>query len=117
MAKILEYRRFLLAECALANSGLDEEQQRHFDRLLASEPYREARVMTTSYLETYFERGIQQGLQQGQRQALQIQLEEKWGPLSPALRQQLEGLPSERIQELLRRVLSASSLQELGLEA
>jgi hypothetical protein len=45
-----------------------------------------------------------------------MQPEEKWGPLSPGVRQQLEALPTERIQESLRRVLTAASLRELGLE-
>ncbi len=103
-----EYRRFLLRECVEAYLELDEEQQREYERLLNTEPYREVVTMAMTTWE--------KGLAQGMRQAVRVQLEEKFGALSPSVLQHLDAWPAERLEELLRAVLKASSLQELGLE-
>ena len=73
--------------------------------------------MATTLMGTYYERGLQEGLLQGQRQALQTLLQARFGPLSPTARRWLESLPAEQLNELLLAVLTAQSLQELGLEA
>jgi hypothetical protein len=87
---------------------LQRAQLQDFENLLDTEPYQGVRQMAT----TYFERGVEKG----QRQILQIQLEERFGPLSPAVLERLESWPAERLPELVRAVLQARSLQELGLE-
>jgi hypothetical protein len=111
-----DYRRFLLAECVQAYAGLDETQRQQFGRLLATEPYRGAQTMMT----TAFEKGIQQGIQQGARQELclvvQTLLEKKFGPLSPVVRERVEGWTHEKLREALPALLDASSLRDLGLE-
>jgi hypothetical protein len=43
-------------------------------------------------------------------------LEEKFGPLSAAVREKLEQTPDDRLMLLAKAVLRAQSLQELGLE-
>jgi hypothetical protein len=107
-----DYRKFLLAECVEAYLGLDEQQQREFERLLESPPYREIVPMMT----TTFEKGVAKGMEKGQRLLLRQQLEQRFGPLSPAVVQRLEAWPPDRLSELASGVLKAGSLRELGLD-
>jgi hypothetical protein len=107
-----DYRKFLLTEVVEAYLGLDEEQEREFEKILREPRYQEALPMMT----TTFEKGIQKGLEQGQRQVLRMQLEQKFGPLSPAALRRLEEWPSERMPELITGILSSRTLSELGLD-
>jgi hypothetical protein len=61
---------------------------------------------------TSFEKGVRQG----QRTMLQKELEVRFGPLSPDARQRLDGLSFEQLEALALDLLTAQSLQELGLE-
>ncbi len=54
-------------------------------------------------------------LQRQFREMLQVQLETRFGPLSPQLQQRLESLPVERLRELLLAFAKGQSLQEMGL--
>jgi hypothetical protein len=110
-APLTDQQRYMLAECVQAYLPLDEAQQREFERLLASEPYKGVLAMRT----TWFEQGEAKGLVRGQRKTLALQLEQQFGPLSPQVRERLESLPAERLDELACSVLRAKSLQELGL--
>jgi Domain of unknown function (DUF4351) len=65
---------------------------------------------------TTFEKGVQAGLQQGQRTMLRKLLEARFGPLSPGAQERLDSLDTERLEELALELLTAQSLQELGLE-
>ena len=60
--------------------------------------------------------GRQEGLVQGQRQFFLMQLEERFGPLSPRVHEAVQALVAERLPELGRALLRAQSLRELGLE-
>jgi hypothetical protein len=102
----------MLAECVQAYLPLDEAQQREFERLLASEAYRGVQAMRA----TWFEEGEAKGVVRGQRKTLALQLEKRFGPLNAQVRERLESLPAERLDELTCAVLQAKSLQELGLE-
>ncbi len=104
-----EYRKFLLSECVQAYLPLDEPRERQeFEQLLKASEYREVQVMATTWYE--------QGRQKGQLEVLVIQLEERFGPLSAAVRERLENLPQDRLRELIRKIVTAKSLRELGLE-
>jgi hypothetical protein len=111
-----DYRRYLLWECIEAYTTLDEAQRRQFEDLLQTERYQEVRAMNV----TTFEKGHQQGLREGRdaerHDLLRIQLEARFGPLSPQAGQRLESLPADRLHELVVDVLKAQSLRELGLE-
>jgi hypothetical protein len=109
-----DYQRFLLGECVQAYLPLDAERQREFERLLATEPYQGVQAMAT----TWYEQGLEQGLEQGQRQLrelLRTQLEQRFGPLSTHAQERLASWPGDRLVELGRSLLTAQSLQELGL--
>ena len=55
--------------------------------------------------------------QQGQRELLRAQLETRFGPLSAVAQARLANWPAERLTELGRALLSAASLEQLGLDA
>lgn len=59
---------------------------------------------------------FEKGSEHGHRMMLQLQLEARFGPLSPEVRERLERLDSERLMALAIALLTAQSLQELGLE-
>jgi hypothetical protein len=103
-----DWRRFLLAECVEAYTDLDEAQRQRVQALLATEQYQDVRpIMITTY-----ERGIIQG---ERRMALKL-LEGKLGPLQPQVRQRIESLPSEELEQLLLNLMKGQSLKGLGLE-
>jgi hypothetical protein len=66
-------------------------------------------------IEQGIEKGIEQGIEKGRRDSLRELLEERFGPLAPAVLARLEQLPGERLQPLFRAAAKAQSLDELGL--
>ncbi len=123
-----EYRRFLLAECALAYLAPGEAQRQQLEQVLRNEPYKEAQTMTVGYFEQFVQKGRDEGLQkgrdeglqkgraEGQRKLLQVQLERKFGPLSPPIRERLASWSEDRLLQLAEALVQAQSLRELGLE-
>jgi hypothetical protein len=111
-APLTDQKRFLLAECVQAYLPLGEGQQREFDKMMATEKYQGVRQMNA----TWFDKGLRQGREQERRAVLLEQLEDKFGPLTGAVREKVQQLPLERLTELTKAVLRAQSLQELGLE-
>lgn len=62
------------------------------------------------------ERGLEQGQLQGQRRLLLRQLELRFGDLPGTTRQWIEGLDSpEELERLAEKVLTAETLDDLGL--
>lgn len=59
----------------------------------------------------------QRGLLKGQREILLKQLAARFGPLPPSVVTKLQAWPSDQLTELGCALLSASSLDELGLGA
>lgn len=60
--------------------------------------------------------GMVQGAQRGARQLLLHQLGKRFGPLPDNVRRRVETITSlDRLTELAERVLSAHSLDEMGL--
>jgi hypothetical protein len=103
-----DYRRFLLAECLEAYADLDEAQRQRLEALLATEQYQEVRpTMITTY-----ERGK---LAERLEMAL-LQLEARFGPLSPDVRQRVEALSPDELRQTMIEFVTAQSLKELRLE-
>jgi hypothetical protein len=107
-----DVRKVLLANCVEEYLDLNEEQQREFERLLTTEPYREVRTMGI----TTFDKGKAEGLTDGLRLLIFIQLEERFGSINFQTRERVEGLPADQLKVLGKRILNARSLKELGLE-
>jgi predicted transposase YdaD len=60
--------------------------------------------------------GRREGMEQGAHQVLLHQLGKRFGPLPETVRRQVETINSlDRLTELAERVLSAHSLEEMGL--
>ena len=119
-APLTDQQRFLLGECVQAYLPLDPEQQRAFEQLLATEPYRGAQAMNTTWFEKGLQKGLQEGIEkgreEGQRAVLRDLVDERSGPLSPQVQERLQQLPADRLVALSKAVLRAQSLRELGLE-
>jgi hypothetical protein len=115
-----EYRRFLLRECVEAYAELDEQQIQEYEQLLQTEPYQEVRPMMTTTWEKGLAEGRTQGraegLAEGRREMVSMLLENRFGPLSPAVRARLDAWPVEQLPQLALAVAGAPSLRELGLE-
>jgi hypothetical protein len=109
-------RRFLLRECLEAYSELNEVQRERFRALLESEPYQEVKASMITTFERGLEKGIEQGIVQGQRDTALLQLESRFGPLSPAVRQRVEALSPDELRQLTLDLLRAHSLKDLRLE-
>jgi hypothetical protein len=103
-----DFRRHLLAECLEAYAKLDEAQRERLKKLLSTEPYQEVRP----FMITTRERGILEG---EQRSTLR-QLNAKFGPLPPEVKQRVEALAPEDIARLQLDLLTAQSLKELRLD-
>ena len=107
-----DYRRYLLLDCLEAYATLDEAQAQELAALLRTERYQGAQAMAV----TTFEKGVQAGLQQGRRTTLQKLLETRFGPLSARAQERLDNLNPDQLEALTLELLTAQSLQELGLE-
>jgi hypothetical protein len=107
-----DFRRFLLAECLEAYADLDEAQKGRLQALLHAEAYREVEPL----IKTTYERGIEHGIEQGERRSALRQMEAKFGPLTPEVRQKVEALPPEALAQLQIDILKAQALEELHLD-
>ncbi len=107
-----EYRRFLLAEVVEAYLPLEGPHLAEFEQLLRSKKYKGARKMYESTIDQIEARGSERG----QRKLLTRQLQKRFGRLSAAVKARLAAWPAERLEELGDALLTAKSLQELGLE-
>jgi hypothetical protein len=117
------HRKTLLCECVSAYLPIDDEQRRQFEDMVRNHPDAGVKAMELGLLDHVEQRALQQGLQQGiqqgllegQRQMIREQLEARFGPLSPSLLATLESWPGDRLRELGRALVSADSLEQLGL--
>jgi Domain of unknown function (DUF4351) len=66
-------------------------------------------------MKTTYERGIEQGIVQGERQVALRQMEVKFGPLPPEVREQVATLSLGALARLEIDLLKAQSLEELHL--
>jgi predicted transposase YdaD len=99
---------------------LEPREVAEFDVLRSRRENQEVRVMAMTWSETQKamgrEEGLTQGTQRGARQLLLHQLGKRFGPLPENVRRQVETISSlDRLTELAERVLSAHSLEEMGL--
>jgi hypothetical protein len=103
-----DWRRFLLAECVEAYGNLDEDQRQRLQALLTTEAYQEVRpLMMTTY---------ERGKLEGRRETALMLLEAKFTSLPPAIKQRVEALSPEQLQQSLLDLVKAESLKELHLE-
>ena len=113
------YRKTLLCECVSAYLPTDDEQRQQFEDMVRNHPDPGVRTMELGLLDHVEQRGVEKGMQQGklegQREMLRQQLEARFGPLAPSVLARLDSWPGERLTELGRALVSADSLEKLGL--
>jgi predicted transposase YdaD len=59
------------------------------------------------------QRGLQKGVEKGERKLVMLQLEERFGKLSPKIRKQIEHLPAEQLEDFGKALLDFQSKQDL----
>jgi hypothetical protein len=111
---------FLLVDCVENYLQLDPREVAEFDALRSRRENREVRAVAMTWSETQQakgrEEGRAEGMQGGARQLLLHQLGKRFGPLPENVRRRVETITSlDRLTELAERVLSARSLEEMGL--
>ena len=127
------HRKALLCECVNAYLPVDEEQQQQFEDMVRNHPDPGVQAMEMGLLDHVEQRGVQrgklegklegrlegklEGRLEGQRDLLRQLLETRFGPLSAAALARLETWPGDRLTELGRALMSAASLEEVGLGA
>jgi hypothetical protein len=79
-------------------------------------------LMRTTYergleqgIEQGIERGLAQGIEQGERRSALRQMEAKFGPLTPEIRQKVEALSPEALAQLQLDLLKAETFEDLRL--
>jgi len=107
-----EMRKYLLCECVDAYLPLEEVQMKEYEQLLVTPVYQGAR----KYGKTSFELGHEQGKSEGALQVLRELLACRFGPLSEETSRRLKACSEAQLLELGKKILTATSLSELGLE-
>jgi predicted transposase YdaD len=74
----------------------------------------EESVIYQDILQRGVQRGLQQGLQQGERRAALLQLEQRFGKLTPSVRQRIEQLALAELDALCKALLDFQSKQDLS---
>lgn len=107
-------RESLLVEFVETYMPLRMTEEVQFGELVHSDQsYAEARKMVT----TYEKAGIEKGIERGKIEALLLILEQRFTKVPDDVRRKVQRLNSnKRIDELLRAVLNAKSLGDLGLK-
>lgn len=101
------YRKTLLCECVSAYLPVDEEGRRQFESMVRNHPDPGVQAMEMGLLDHVEQRA--------QRNLLRELLEARFGQLSPPVLVRLDDWPADRLTELGRALMSAASLEDLGL--
>jgi hypothetical protein len=108
-------RRAVLVECVESFTVLDQQQRQAFEELLASKAYQRAKAMQKTIYDEARELGLAEGQRKSECNWLLILLEQKFGTVPLATRKRIERLTSDEREQLIRDLLRATSLKELGL--
>jgi hypothetical protein len=114
LSSVDEARKSLLLNLIETYMPLNAEQEAEFAQLLGQEEAQEVRRMIT----VYEERGIAKGITQGKREMLLHQMRLKFGELPEPILTKVEAIATEtELDALSERILTANSLEEMGLLA
>ena len=101
------YRKSLLCECLSAYLPIDDGQRQQFEDMARNHPDSGVNAMAMGLLD--------HAEQRGQLKLLRTQLEARFGPLPSSVVARLQEWPGDRLTDLGCALLSAKSLEELGL--
>ena len=116
-ARLRVERRALLADFVDAYLPLTLDEEKRYK--IAGEGKQEARSMWMTWSERLHAEGYREGRKEGTKETLRKvllrQLRRRFGPVPEAVKHQIEEISSiPRLNGLLERVLTASSLKDLG---
>jgi hypothetical protein len=107
---------YLLVNCVENYLQLTDEEAVELEALLARKENREVQAMAMTWSEKLEAKGEAKGRGEGAREILLSLLAERFGPLPEGARRQVEEISSlQRLTQLAKRVLTAHSLEEMGL--
>jgi hypothetical protein len=107
---------FLLVNCVENYLQLTDEEAVELEALRARKENREVQAMALTWSEKLEAKGEARGEAKGVREILLLLLAERFGPLPEGARRQVEEISSlRRLTQLAKRVLTAHSLEEMGL--
>ena len=115
--QVNEARRSLLINWVQTYLALSETEQQEFEAMVTASPLtEEVRTMLLTYEGKMIQKGIQQGIQQAKQQTLLDQLQTKFGQLPAEIPQRVFSMEQiEELNQLLRQVITANSLDDMGL--
>jgi hypothetical protein len=107
-------RSFLLFNCVTTYLELDGRARELYEELLAQ--HREGNRAMMTWAEKFEAQAVERGLREGMREMLLHQLERRFSPLPDEVSRRVSAIESkDELTQLAERVLSARSLEELGL--
>jgi hypothetical protein len=101
-----DFRRYLLAECLEAYANLDASQQAKVQELLGDPSLEVKPLMITTFERIKLAERLETVL---------LQLETKFGPLAPSVKEKVESMPPGDLRQLSVNLLTANTLQDLQL--
>lgn len=125
-APVNRARRYLLVHCIETYLPLDSEQERSFRAMLIEREGPDAldiyhteldwvEELKRETLEEGLQEGMEKGRIEGMRRLVAGQLEQRFGPLPEAVLSRVSRMSSQRLFHLSRQLLTATSLENLGL--
>ena len=115
--KVGDAREYLLLDLIKTYFELEPGEEDNFNKLLSMPEYREAYEMELTWSEKMIQQGRLAGLVEGKRETLKHQLTKKFGTIPEKTMARIEALDSlEELDRYLDSVLTAESLEEMGLD-
>jgi len=112
-----EASMFLLVNLIETYLPVPEGARERYRRLVSRKEYRKVQEVELTWAEKLRQEGREEGLVEGKRQTLKRQLAAKFGALPNRVEASIDALASaEELDGYLDRVLTAGSLEKLGLE-
>ena len=108
-----EAQEFLLVNIIETYCELSDEQNERYQRLIARKEYRKVQDVEL----TWMDKLLLKGELKGKRETLLRLLAQKFGPLPKTVTARIEAYESaEELDACLERILTVTSLEEMGLE-
>lgn len=116
-SKLDETRQLLLANLIENYLELTTEEWDRYRQLVSREEYRKVQDVEETWMDRLLREGRELGVVEGKRQMLLTLVSEKFGALPDTVRGRVETIDSpDELDGFLKRILTASSLEDLGLD-
>ena len=124
-----EFRKYLLCECIETYLPLEDVQMNEYENLLITPPYQTARKYGKTSFQLGREEGKREGKQEGERigeqkgerkgeqKVIKELLSTRFGTLSEEIIKRVDSISDSELLELAKKILTAASLRDLGLES